>query len=1167
MPFERYLKDDNRQNRQNIPVPPQPAHPEPQYQPDHLFGRQAPQRPAGQVPSFGYVHPEIQPVLYHEAPTLGAPGGGAELLPVGLHDHTNPWLSATYSPFFDPYAHLNKQQQFQDDPTTSTALDQPRSFPLQNPFSSRGPTSPQDLEPFVNPEFLAHFQEQQRQQQRQQQSQVEALAQIHYTPPPVAQPTPTSVSIDLAQSPGTQIPTIPISRLVAPSPHGLPVYSASGLDILSILARVVNRPNPQVELGPVDLTCSFVVVDVRLEDHPIIYCSPTFCQLTGYTEKEIRWKNCRFLQSPDGVLRRGESRRFTSPEAVAHLHKNLSANKECQASIVNYKKGGKAFINLVTVIPVAAEDGSNEIVYHVGFQVNLNEQPNAILQKLQDGSYMVDYPSRTTQTLLGTQLRERRSHFIPSAVISKDLEKILENPKFIQSIPISTAANLPPTSSSSSSASSTAIPPLTTSLSPLEKAEPMQEHGHQLNLILLEAMPDFLLVVSLKGRFLYVAPSVRRVLGYESQELVGKEIQDFAHPEDVVPLMRELKESSTTGTAILPGTVLNVDASGSSSANDFASFSFFPLAVHTVPRTVDLLFRARTKSGVYVWVECRGRLHVEPGKGRKAIILSGRAKFMGGLEWRSVAEAGGVVLPKFEKETTKGKGKGEEERVEKATDPGGGQEGDGGGGGTGDASSSPSQVESESLVEPSRPIRTIVEREFWGMLSPTGDFLVVGSGVHDVLGWDASDIIGKDVGVFIAGDDTEKKKALVDEIGRISLAELMPEDGNGKRKEKKEKYSKMRVGLKKKDGGVVETEVVLYAPTYGFVDVEPGTEDSTPSRAVEMEAKMLVQKYYQFPGSRVKGECVAVRPPPVAYQVKLLDCGDVEASPERSVQTPTQNGQTLTPTPNPSLTHPLSSNVFEEMMISRGSSWQYEVEKLKLENQRLLDEIEMLEGKVEVVEAMKASGASLDGVSILDMDMGMGMGGGGEPGDGERPGELMSMAEYSASMSQQQQQQQQQAGGPFGVPSMFAPPPMDRLQYGLPSALPYPYGPRHVVGSGSEMAMLSMPSSVAAAGLMPPPSLSLQRQQQQQILSPLIQQRPYPHLHPHPHSRQSQSQGQSLYRPLSTAMGPSSSPFCLSPQMPSVRSSVSVLAGGSIASSSSSSSSSGLKRSWGAVEP
>jgi PAS domain-containing protein len=74
------------------------------------------------------------------------------------------------------------------------------------------------------------------------------------------------------------------------------LYSTSGFDMLGVLARVASRPNPKIVLGPVDLTCSFTVVDIKRYDHPIVYASPTFHRLTGYEQHEIMGRNCRFLQ-------------------------------------------------------------------------------------------------------------------------------------------------------------------------------------------------------------------------------------------------------------------------------------------------------------------------------------------------------------------------------------------------------------------------------------------------------------------------------------------------------------------------------------------------------------------------------------------------------------------------------------------------------------------------------------------------------------------------------------------------------------------------------------------------------------------------------------------------------------------------------------------------------
>ncbi|KAF7966575.1 hypothetical protein HWV62_37855, partial [Athelia sp. TMB] len=399
--------------------------------------------------------------------------------------------------------------------------------------------------------------------------------------------------------------------VAAPSSMGLPVYSASGFDAMGVLARVATRPHPKIALGPVDLTCAFVVVDVRRYDKPIVYASPTFCALTGYSEREVLGKNCRFLQAPDGQVKRGEERRFVAPETVAHMHKAVAADKECQASIINYRKGGQAFINLVTIVPVpgglhGAPAEADDIAYHVGFQVDLTEQPNAILRKLQDGSYILNYGEGAgVAGALGIALPPIREKRGGGSAVSKTLRALLGDPAFLESLPITR----PPADKDSAASTPAGKEPA---------AKDAPDASQTLALLLLEHAPDFVLVLSLKGSFLYVAPAVRRVLGYAPDALVGRAVADYCHPADLVPLMRELKESSTAPAG---------DGGGPGP-----------------PKTVDLLFRARAAGGAYTWLECRGRLHVEPGKGRKAIILSGRRRGMPAMRWggvRAPAPSGG----------------------------------------------------------------------------------------------------------------------------------------------------------------------------------------------------------------------------------------------------------------------------------------------------------------------------------------------------------------------------------------------------------------------------------------------------------------------------------------------------------------------------------------------
>lgn len=156
-------------------------------------------------------------------------------------------------------------------------------------------------------------------------------------------------------------------------------YSSSGFDMLGVLMRVATRPKPAINIGAVDMSCAFVVCDVTQYDLPIVYCSDIFERLTGYTKHEILGRNCRFLQAPDGKVKSGVKRKYVDDQAVLHLKNMISQRQEAQISLINYRKGGQPFMNLLTMIPIAYD--TDEIKYYVGFQVDLVEQPTSITNK------------------------------------------------------------------------------------------------------------------------------------------------------------------------------------------------------------------------------------------------------------------------------------------------------------------------------------------------------------------------------------------------------------------------------------------------------------------------------------------------------------------------------------------------------------------------------------------------------------------------------------------------------------------------------------------------------------------------------------------------------------------------------------------------------------------
>lgn len=385
------------------------------------------------------------------------------------------------------------------------------------------------------------------------------------------------------------------------------LYSSSGFDMLSVLARVASRPNPQINIGPVDTGCSFLVVDAKRFDMPIVYASATFSRLTGYTNEECLGRNCRFLQSPDGVMNQGAARNFTDGSAAWHMREHIGSGKENQTSLINFKKGGQPFINLVTVIPITWD--SDEIAYYVGFQVDLVDQPNAILERMKGGTYVVNYS-------LFDQPPKQLS--IQSMEISADdpdemnwTDETIAPNQTAQ--PQSSAPQLEPTGA----IQTMACIPTSHAKSEAELVEVVGRAGlaglehdedrQSFHKMLLNECSDFVHVLSLKGSLLYCSPSTARILEYDPAELIGKTLPALCHPSDVVPVMRLLKDTSTMANP-----------------------------------TVSLLYRIRRRTSGYLWIECSGKLHIEPGKGRKCVIFVGRPKEPLKMSWDELRASGGV---------------------------------------------------------------------------------------------------------------------------------------------------------------------------------------------------------------------------------------------------------------------------------------------------------------------------------------------------------------------------------------------------------------------------------------------------------------------------------------------------------------------------------------------
>jgi PAS domain-containing protein len=168
--------------------------------------------------------------------------------------------------------------------------------------------------------------------------------------------------------------------------HGLTNFYAQAQ-----LQKVAVRKDPQIQMSPVDMSCAFVVCNPSMHDCPIVYASPAFETLTGYAKPEVLFRNCRLLQSPAGQMLTGGQKQFASNQSLLELKHQIAQGREYQLTLINYKKGGQPFANLLTIVPILGD----RLSFYVGFLIDIAEHPGCILGKNANGTYRVNYS--TTQ--------------------------------------------------------------------------------------------------------------------------------------------------------------------------------------------------------------------------------------------------------------------------------------------------------------------------------------------------------------------------------------------------------------------------------------------------------------------------------------------------------------------------------------------------------------------------------------------------------------------------------------------------------------------------------------------------------------------------------------------------------------------------------------------------
>ena len=134
------------------------------------------------------------------------------------------------------------------------------------------------------------------------------------------------------------------------------------------------------------LPIAMVVSNPRRPDNPLEVANPACGTLTGYAERDIVGRNCRFLT--------GEA---TDQAATEQLRRSIRERRPVMVDIVNYRSDGRPFRNGVMIAPLFGEDG--EVELFLGSQVDLGDAPTSAARRGAAAERVAGLPPRQRQVL------------------------------------------------------------------------------------------------------------------------------------------------------------------------------------------------------------------------------------------------------------------------------------------------------------------------------------------------------------------------------------------------------------------------------------------------------------------------------------------------------------------------------------------------------------------------------------------------------------------------------------------------------------------------------------------------------------------------------------------------------------------------------------------------
>ncbi|KAK4491072.1 hypothetical protein RD792_001794 [Penstemon davidsonii] len=175
----------------------------------------------------------------------------------------------------------------------------------------------------------------------------------------------------------------------------------------SIGGSQLPRVSQEVKDALATLQQTFVVSDATKPDCPIMYASSGFFTMTGYSSKEVIGRNCRFLQGAD-----------TDQNEVDKIRNATRTGTSYCGRLLNYKKDGTPFWNLLTITPI--KDDKGRTIKFIGMQVEVSKYTEGVNDKaLRPNGLpksLIRYDARQKEEALGSMievvqtLKDPKSH-------------------------------------------------------------------------------------------------------------------------------------------------------------------------------------------------------------------------------------------------------------------------------------------------------------------------------------------------------------------------------------------------------------------------------------------------------------------------------------------------------------------------------------------------------------------------------------------------------------------------------------------------------------------------------------------------------------------------------------------------------------------------------------